>query len=134
MPIERHRATGWGVFGLKRHVKGGLQECVRATALSGLGLPARILGLSEHGKTADNAAAAPDKGADGNTAHASALRASIASLFFRCISHSRRPISSGGYSRMSSSMPLSNMRTIFSSRRSMLFGFQTEPTATREIS
>lgn len=67
MPIERHRATGWGVFGLKRHVKGGLQECVRATALSGLGLPARILGLSEHGKTADNAAATTDNCADGNT-------------------------------------------------------------------
>lgn len=68
MPIERHRATGWGVFGLKRHVKSGLQECVRAAALSGLGLPARILGFSEHGKTADNARRGLLKPLAGNTA------------------------------------------------------------------
>lgn len=67
MPIERHRATGWGVFGLKRHVKGCLQEGVRTKAWRGLGLPARILRFSEHGKTADHAAAEPDNGADGNT-------------------------------------------------------------------
>lgn len=67
MPIDHHRATGWGVFGLKRHVKSGLQEGVRTTAWCGLGLPARILRFSEHGKTADHAAAEPDNGADGNT-------------------------------------------------------------------
>lgn len=43
MPIDRHQATGWGVFGIKRHVKSGLQEGVRATIPCGLGLPARML-------------------------------------------------------------------------------------------
>ena len=67
MPIERHRATGWGVFGIKRHVKGSLQECVRTTDWRGLGLPARMPTVFAMGKTTVIAAAAPDIGADGNT-------------------------------------------------------------------
>ena len=67
MTIAHLRATGGGVFGIKRHVKSGLQECVRTTAWRGLALPGRILGFSEHGKTADNAAAATENCADGNT-------------------------------------------------------------------
>jgi hypothetical protein len=59
-------ATGQGAFGIKRQIKCGLQRCVRATHWRGLGLPARILRFSEHGKTADYAAAAPETCADGN--------------------------------------------------------------------
>ena len=66
-PIADHRATGWGDFGIKRHVKSELAKGSPGKTPGGLGLPARERAFFDRGKTADNAAAAPDIGADGNT-------------------------------------------------------------------
>lgn len=52
MPIADHRATGQGVFGIKRHVKSGLQKGVRTAVRCGLGLPARMPRISDRRKTA----------------------------------------------------------------------------------
>ena len=49
-PITDHRATGWGVFGIKRHVKSVLAEGRPNRPPCGLALPGRILRFSEHGK------------------------------------------------------------------------------------
>lgn len=68
MPIADHRATGQGVFGIKRHVKSGLQKGVRTADRCGLGLPARRRVFFDLGKTADYAAAEPENCADGNHA------------------------------------------------------------------
>ena len=66
-PITDHRATGCGVFGIKRQVKSGLAEGRPNRPPCGLALPGRKQRFFDLGKTADHAAAAPETCADGNT-------------------------------------------------------------------
>lgn len=66
-PITDHRATGWGVFGIKRHVKSVLAEGRPINAFVRIGPTGPDALPVMRGKTADNAAATTDNCADGNT-------------------------------------------------------------------